>query len=62
MDKDSVLYLLMDMQVNGILDRIMDTRTRYGLNAPFCEEASAQVFRTRYQLSVSAGAEGAAPP
>ena len=24
MDKDSVLYLLMDMRVNGILDRILE--------------------------------------
>lgn len=24
MDKDSVLYLLMDMRVNGVLDRILE--------------------------------------
>ena len=32
------------------------------LNAPFCEDASAQVFRTRYQISVSIGAGEDASP
>ena len=29
MDKDSVLYLLMDMRVNGILDRILERDEEY---------------------------------
>ena len=29
MDKDSVLYLLMDMRVNGILDRILEKDEEY---------------------------------
>ena len=29
MDKDSVLYLLMDMRVNGILDRILEKDAEY---------------------------------
>ena len=29
MDKDSVLYLLMDMRVNGILDRILERDEKY---------------------------------
>lgn len=29
MDKDSVLYLLMDMRVNGILDRILEKDDEY---------------------------------
>ena len=29
MDKDSVLYLLMDMRVNGILDRILERDAEY---------------------------------
>ena len=29
MDKDSVLYLLMDMRVNGILDRILKRGEEY---------------------------------
>ena len=29
MDKDSVLYLLMDMRVNGVLDRILERDTEY---------------------------------
>ena len=32
------------------------------LNAPFCEDASAHDFRTRYQASVSAGAGFGEPP
>ena len=29
MDKDSVLYLLMDMRVNGVLDRILERDAEY---------------------------------
>ncbi len=29
MDKDSVLYLLMDMRVNGVLDRILEKDEEY---------------------------------
>ncbi len=29
MDKDSVLYLLMDMRVNGVLDRILEKDGEY---------------------------------
>ncbi|MCB6993262.1 hypothetical protein LI177_07200 [bacterium 210820-DFI.6.37] len=29
MDKDSVMYLLMDMRVNGILDRILEKDEEY---------------------------------
>ena len=29
MDKDSALYLLMDMRVNGILDRILERDEEY---------------------------------
>ena len=29
MDNDSVLYILMDMRVNGILDRILERDTEY---------------------------------
>ena len=29
MDNDSVLYILMDMRVNGVLDRILERDTEY---------------------------------
>jgi len=38
MDKDSVMYLLMDMRVNGILDRILEKDAEYQETAKKSEE------------------------